>query len=317
MMEATSTTPFDSLEALADNWQRQQAANKADYELSTTFRPAKLRNPREEIVKLISLVADLCSAVFSQTSGAELQDVPQLESPNEDVKIAMATLLLSLVQMSMCCQINMRKAILTKINLNAKKYPVECCKGKSDKYTNYSDKTGITKTHGQCTIEESPSPSPSRSVHSVSSMSDITHVTQMRAFEEDQQQDSASDDDEDCADKTTTWSDNYYSESNKDTYSVEGMARILAKFASERDWIQFHKPRNICLALLGELGELAECFQWRSDAMCKDGCKFETDVEKDRVQQELADCTIYLIRLATQCNVDLGKMCLLLYCEEK
>ena len=50
-----------------------------------------------------------------------------------------------------------------------------------------------------------------------------------------------------------------------DRLDVEALRLRIAAFAKERDWDQFHTPRNILLALVGEVGELAECFQWKGE----------------------------------------------------
>jgi dCTP diphosphatase len=60
---------------------------------------------------------------------------------------------LRLFDISLMCGVDLRTCILKKMELNGKKYPVELCRGKSGKYTNYSDATGITSTVGQCTID--------------------------------------------------------------------------------------------------------------------------------------------------------------------
>ena len=70
------------------------------------------------------------------------------------------------------------------------------------------------------------------------------------------------------------------------------LANEIAEFSEARDWSQFHTPRNIVLALLGEVGELAELVQWKGD----DEVTF-TEQELDKLGQELADVTIYLLRL--------------------
>ena len=74
----------------------------------------------------------------------------------------------------------------------------------------------------------------------------------------------------------------------------------IAEFARARKWEQYHTPRNICLALLGEVGELAELVQWKGDD--DDDLKFEAK-EIDKLSQELADVTIYLLRLVSQCDL--------------
>ena len=90
----------------------------------------------------------------------------------------------------------------------------------------------------------------------------------------------------------------------EDTSTVEGITVLIQNFANERMWNQHHTPRNICLAMMGEVGELAELFQWKKD----EGTLGErlTEKELDKVGQELADVAIYLMRLADVCQVELG-----------
>lgn len=77
-------------------------------------------------------------------------------------------------------------------------------------------------------------------------------------------------------------------------------ARLLA-FARERDWEQFHSPKNLAMALAGEAGELLEHFQWLSEEQSA-----ELSAEKKRqVAHELADILNYLVRLAERLDIDL------------
>lgn len=88
----------------------------------------------------------------------------------------------------------------------------------------------------------------------------------------------------------------------EDTTTVEGITLLIRNFANERLWNRFHTPRNIALALLGEVGELAELFQWKGD---EGGIELSEEV-LDKVGQEIADVSIYLIRLADVCSIQLG-----------
>jgi dCTP diphosphatase len=74
----------------------------------------------------------------------------------------------------------------------------------------------------------------------------------------------------------------------------------IRRFATERSWSKYHLPRNLLLALMGELGELAELFQWY-----KDEPQCLTKVFLDKAGQEIGDVAIYLIRLADVCGVKL------------
>ena len=77
----------------------------------------------------------------------------------------------------------------------------------------------------------------------------------------------------------------------------------LRDFASERDWEQFHTPKNLAMALSGEVGELTELFQWltpqESEAIMSDPRRAE------HVREELADVFGYLLRLADVFGIDL------------
>ncbi|MDN0083672.1 nucleotide pyrophosphohydrolase [Crenobacter sp. SG2305] len=81
------------------------------------------------------------------------------------------------------------------------------------------------------------------------------------------------------------------------------LAAALQRFADERDWQRFHTPRNLMLALTGEVGELAEIFQWKSDAEC---ARLADDPAAwTHLNEELADVLLYLVRLAGVLGVDL------------
>ncbi|MCC6708047.1 MAG: nucleotide pyrophosphohydrolase [Gammaproteobacteria bacterium] len=75
----------------------------------------------------------------------------------------------------------------------------------------------------------------------------------------------------------------------------------LREFAAERDWDQFHTPKNLAIALSVEVGELLEHFQWTGD---KDPEQF-TPPKLDEVSLEAADVLLYLVRLADKLNIDL------------
>jgi dCTP diphosphatase len=75
----------------------------------------------------------------------------------------------------------------------------------------------------------------------------------------------------------------------------------LENFASERDWDQFHSPKNLTMALIVEVAELVEHFQWLSQAESK----AIPPEKKTEVEAELADILIYLVRLADKLEIDL------------
>jgi len=72
-------------------------------------------------------------------------------------------------------------------------------------------------------------------------------------------------------------------------------------FATERDWDQFHSPKNLAMALSVEAAELLEHFQWLKEEESK-----QLSLAKlAEVKAEMADVFIYLVRLADKLNVDL------------
>jgi len=89
------------------------------------------------------------------------------------------------------------------------------------------------------------------------------------------------------------------------------LAEDIRQFAEDRLWSKYHKPRNLVMALLGEVGELSEILQWEDeDWDVIDGeqhlvDKLHTsDIKRlDELRQELADVSIYAIRLATVCGL--------------
>lgn len=85
--------------------------------------------------------------------------------------------------------------------------------------------------------------------------------------------------------------------------TIEDIRRLQAEFTDERDWNQFHQPRNLLLAMVGEVGEVAELFQWRGDVA--EGLPGWSDAERENLAQELSDVLIYLVELAEKCRVDL------------
>ncbi|MEW5757608.1 MAG: nucleotide pyrophosphohydrolase [Pseudomonadota bacterium] len=78
-------------------------------------------------------------------------------------------------------------------------------------------------------------------------------------------------------------------------------ARLRA-FAAERDWEQFHAPKNLTMALSVEVAELMEHFQWLSEEQSRQ----LSEEQRREVALELADVFLYLLRLADQLGVDLA-----------
>ena len=83
------------------------------------------------------------------------------------------------------------------------------------------------------------------------------------------------------------------------------LAEFKAKFRSfvaERDWDQFHTPKNLAMALAGEVGELLEHFQWLT---AEESARLR-DETLEKVEQEIADVQIYLAALADRLGIAIG-----------
>ena len=75
----------------------------------------------------------------------------------------------------------------------------------------------------------------------------------------------------------------------------------LRQFAEERDWDQFHSPKNLSMALIAEAAELVEHFQWLTE---EQSASLSPDKLK-KVEEELADILIYLVRSADKLGINL------------
>jgi NTP pyrophosphatase (non-canonical NTP hydrolase) len=83
--------------------------------------------------------------------------------------------------------------------------------------------------------------------------------------------------------------------------SLESLRDRLREFASERDWDQFHTPKNLSMALIAEAAELIEHFQWVEGSQSH----LLEDKTRQSVEEELADILIYLVRISDKLNIDL------------
>ncbi|MCX5069640.1 nucleotide pyrophosphohydrolase [Micromonospora lupini] len=85
--------------------------------------------------------------------------------------------------------------------------------------------------------------------------------------------------------------------------SLTQLTEQLRQFAEEREWQQFHTPKNLAMALSGEVGELLAELQWLTP---EQAAQVMTDPEAGaRVRAEIGDVMIYLVRLADVLGIDL------------
>eukprot|EP00537_Pseudo-nitzschia_pungens_P018184 CAMPEP_0172409190 /NCGR_PEP_ID=MMETSP1061-20121228/76240_1 /TAXON_ID=37318 /ORGANISM="Pseudo-nitzschia pungens, Strain cf. pungens" /LENGTH=333 /DNA_ID=CAMNT_0013145339 /DNA_START=512 /DNA_END=1513 /DNA_ORIENTATION=- len=226
---------------------------------------------------------------------------PLSASNADQLTDALNDLMVNLCATASSLNLDWVRSIRAKMALNEKKYPVEHCKGKAGKYTKYSHLTGVTTTNqstqdfvdwndGNKNKNENENDNDNKNENRNSSSSSIhPSVVSLHDFAED--------------------------------HLVE-LSEFIAVFATERLWAKYHTPRNLVLALLGEAGELAELLQWNGDHDHDHEHDHEQDLQQqqqqqqhteldaeldaetlDKLSQELADVSIYAIRLATVCGV--------------
>jgi len=83
--------------------------------------------------------------------------------------------------------------------------------------------------------------------------------------------------------------------------SVQELRERINAFVEERDWAQFHTPKNLAMAMIVEAAELVEQFQWDTPQESQ-----QLSPEKhEAVSHELADTFVYLLRIAEVLNIDL------------
>ena len=85
--------------------------------------------------------------------------------------------------------------------------------------------------------------------------------------------------------------------------TLETLRVQLAEFAAERDWDQFHNPKNLAMAVAGEAGELVEHFQWLTFEQAASLPR----ATRDEVALECADVLLFLLRLCDKLDIDLAQ----------
>ncbi len=83
--------------------------------------------------------------------------------------------------------------------------------------------------------------------------------------------------------------------------SLQELRSRIDAFVKERDWEQFHTPKNLAMAMIVEAAEVVEHFQWDS---AQESATL-TEQRKTEIGHELADTLVYLLRIADVCGIDL------------
>jgi dCTP diphosphatase len=86
---------------------------------------------------------------------------------------------------------------------------------------------------------------------------------------------------------------------------IAPLQRALEAFAAERNWERFHSPKNLSMALTGEVGELVELFQWLSE---EESRRIMQDADTAlKVRHEVADVLLYLVQIITVLEIDIDQ----------
>lgn len=91
-----------------------------------------------------------------------------------------------------------------------------------------------------------------------------------------------------------------------DRHNLGSLADAAERYAADRQWIKFHTPKNLVMALVGEVGELAAEFQWLTPD--ESYLVMSDDRKRRAVEDEIADVVLYLLRLADVLGLDLSKV---------
>ncbi|HEX5485740.1 nucleotide pyrophosphohydrolase [Limnobacter sp.] len=92
---------------------------------------------------------------------------------------------------------------------------------------------------------------------------------------------------------------------NTPLLNTQALEQALQQFADERDWNSFHSPKNLAMALTGEVGELVEIFQWLTE---EESAQVANNPATARaVRDEVADVLLYLVRLSSVLGIDLNE----------
>lgn len=85
---------------------------------------------------------------------------------------------------------------------------------------------------------------------------------------------------------------------------LEKVKSKLRKFSKDRDWEQYHNPKNLAMALSVEVAELVEIFQWSNDGGLTE---IKDPKKREKIEKEIADVFNYLVKLVDMLEMDLEK----------
>lgn len=89
-----------------------------------------------------------------------------------------------------------------------------------------------------------------------------------------------------------------------DILNIDELKKTLVNFSKRRKWEKFHSPKNLAMAMAGEMGELLELFQWLTE---KESFQVKNNPScKEKVAYELADILLYAVHIASQLDINLN-----------
>jgi len=86
--------------------------------------------------------------------------------------------------------------------------------------------------------------------------------------------------------------------------TIKDLKKQVKHFCEERDWDQFHNPKNLATALIIEAGELLEHFRWDTYDDAEE--RFNDSAKREEIEDEVADVLYFIIRLSQMYNIDLS-----------
>ena len=87
------------------------------------------------------------------------------------------------------------------------------------------------------------------------------------------------------------------------TTTIEALKNSVKKFTEDREWQQFHTPKNLSMAIASEAAEIMDLFLWCESAASYD----ELEKRRQEVENEIADVTILILAFCVRHNIDLSK----------
>lgn len=85
--------------------------------------------------------------------------------------------------------------------------------------------------------------------------------------------------------------------------TIPQLNKRIKQFRDDRDWMQFHDPKNMAISLIIEAAELLEHFQWKT----KEEVERHVENNREEIRSEIADIALYLFEMADNLGIDLLK----------